>query len=87
MFRSAVSRRLTLPAIFLLLTSFGCSSAPVVTPPASRPPETVAVQFDAWSVDSGGMARLPEKDLRNILANRKRWIDYGKAREVGNGEH
>lgn len=87
MFRSVVSRRSTPLVIFLLLMSFGCSSVPTVTPPPSRPPETVAVQFSIWSVDSGGMARLPSKDLRNILANRKRWIDYGKAREVGNGEH
>lgn len=28
------------------------------------------------------MVTLPYKDLREILANRKRWIAYGKSYEV-----
>lgn len=29
---------------------------------------------------------MPYKDFRALMANRKRWIDYGKAWEVFHGE-
>lgn len=67
-----------------MLMSFGCSSAPVTTPPPSRPPD-LEVTMETWTIH-GEEVTLPYSDLRAILANRKRWVAYGKAREVGNGE-
>ena len=87
MFRSSPSRRSTVLTICLLLTSLGCSSPPGGVRPV-RPKEEVPLSRDEWKVpaDDRGRIEMPYKDFRALMANRKRWIDYGKAWEVFHGE-
>jgi hypothetical protein len=84
------SGRSTVLGTFVLLTSFGCSSASPQGPKPLRPPlpSQVPVALDRWSVpeDPDGEIRLPYRDFRALAANHKRWVDYGKAWEVRGGE-
>lgn len=83
------SARSTLLGIFLISTSSGCCSEtlqPRPQPPGGRP-EALSVNQREWVVVDENVT-MPYKDLREILANRRRWQAYAVAWEAldGSGE-
>lgn len=70
-------------ATCLLLTSLGCCSEPSL-PESLQPPETLNLDQGLWDVpqDESGEVTLPYRHLRKILANRLRWVAYGKAKAL-----
>ena len=71
--------RSTLLAILIPLTSLGCSSTAPVDP-RLRPTEFLEIDPQAWEFVEDHVI-LPYTELREILANRRRWINYSKALE------
>lgn len=76
--RWSLSAALTTLVTLSLLTSYGCCSTPTL-PTSLMPPEDLKIDQGVWDVNTSTMTvTLPFKDLRKVLANRKRWIGFAK---------
>jgi hypothetical protein len=74
------ARSITL-ATFLLSTNSGCCSETLRPRPPGTRPEPLTVSDRDWVV-VGETVTLPYKDLREILANRRRWVAYATSYEI-----